>query len=170
MHRILRFQRLLWTLIKIYNILSICLSSQYPILKTLWMLKTMAIGNSGLYLKTWVLKKKVIIWFSDQLLKSCINKSDCLRMFGQEKRFNYIMNGLYPPNNGGGIAFEDEWLTLLSMGDIVATCYNRVVVELANHKIRISETFFPFRGSPPLNSKTHIMCHGLLSDHFVHFF
>jgi hypothetical protein len=34
------------------------------------------------------------------------------------------------------------------MGHIVATTYNRVVVELTTHPIGFSETFFPLCGRP----------------------
>lgn len=50
---------------------------------------------------------------------------------------------------------------------LMSTYYNRVMVELTNPNIGISETFFPIRGRPPLNPKTHIMCLGLIPNHFV---
>lgn len=78
--------------------------------------------------------------------------------YGSKKCFNYIMNGLYRPENNGGIAFEDKWLTLTDMGHIVATIYNNIIVELTNHEIGISKNFFPIRGSPTFNLNTYIMC------------
>jgi len=58
------------------------------------------------------------------------NKSGYFSIFGSEKRFKYILDGLHPPTNSGGIALEDKWLTLPDMGHIVTTFYNRVVVQL----------------------------------------
>jgi hypothetical protein len=70
------------------------------------------------------------------------NKRDYLPIFGSEERFEYIMNGLHPPTNSDGIAYIDKWLTLLDMGHIVATCYNRVVVQLVSPERGLCETFF----------------------------
>jgi len=69
------------------------------------------------------------------------HRSEYMRVCASEDRFNYILNCLHPPQNSSGIAFEDKWLTSPNMGHIVATCYNRVVIELTNHEISISETF-----------------------------
>jgi len=52
------------------------------------------------------------------------------------------LDGLHPPTNNGGIALEDKWLTLPDMGYIVATCYNRVVVQLVLPERGICETYF----------------------------
>ena len=49
---------------------------------------------------------------------------------------------------------------------LTVTYYNRVVVKFTNPNIGISETFFPIRGRPPLNPKTHIMCLGLIPNQF----
>jgi len=68
--------------------------------------------------------------------------SDYMRVFRSEERFNYILNDLYPPQNSSGMTFKVKWLTFSEMGHIVATCNNKVVVELTNHKIGISKTFF----------------------------
>jgi len=35
-----------------------------------------------------------------------------------------------------------KWLILSDMSHIVATCYNKIVIELTNHEICIYETFF----------------------------
>jgi len=78
------------------------------------------------------------------------------------------MNGLHPPTNSGGIAYIDKWLTLPDMNRIVATCYNRVVVQLISPKRGLCESFFPIRGAPPLNLHAHIMCLGLILIHFLH--
>jgi hypothetical protein len=45
----------------------------------------------------------------------------------------------------------DKWLTLPDMGHILATHYNKVVVELSEPGERISETFFSLRGKPLSN-------------------
>jgi hypothetical protein len=55
--------------------------------------------------------------------------------------FEYIMYGLHPPTNIGGIAYLNKWLTLSGMGHIVETCYNRVVRSISP-KRGICETFF----------------------------
>jgi len=81
-----------------------------------------------------------------------------------------ILNGLHPPENSSGIALSDKWLTLLDMSHIIATYYNRVMVELANHEIRISETFFPIKCRPPINPKNHIVCLSLIPNDFKMFF
>ena len=69
------------------------------------------------------------------------NKNGYLPIFGSEERFEYIMNGLPYPTNGGGISYLDKWLTLPDMGRIITTCYNRVVQSISP-KIDICETFF----------------------------
>jgi len=71
------------------------------------------------------------------------NILDYLPIFGLEECFQYIMNGLHPPTNSGGIAYLDKWLTLLNMVHIVATCYNKVVVQLVFPERDICEAFFP---------------------------
>ncbi|AES88190.2 OTU-like cysteine protease [Medicago truncatula] len=50
-------------------------------------------------------------------------------------------------------ARPDKWLTLPDMGHIVASCYNRPVVEMSTLDIGVSETFFPLRGVPPVIRK-----------------
>jgi len=61
----------------------------------------------------------------------------------------------------------DKWLTLPDMGHIVASCYNRPVVEMITLDIGVSETFFPLRGRPSINPKSNMICLGLIPDHFV---
>jgi len=63
------------------------------------------------------------------LIHELNNKSDYLLLFGSEKRFKYILNGLHPLTNCGGIVLVDKWLTLPGMGYIFATFYNGVVVQ-----------------------------------------
>ena len=53
------------------------------------------------------------------------------------------------------------------MGHIVASCYNRPVVEMTTLDIGVSETYFPVRGQPPVNPKSNIICLGLIPNHFV---
>jgi len=72
-------------------------------------------------------------------------RSDYMRVYFSDDHFSYILNGLHPPKNSSGIALEDKWFTLPNMGGIIATYYNRVVVELTNHEIGILETFFFFQ-------------------------
>jgi len=71
------------------------------------------------------------------------NKCDHLPIFGSDKRFQYIMNGLHPPTNSGGFVYINKWLTLPDMSHIVATSYNRVVVKLINPERGLCESFFP---------------------------
>jgi len=60
------------------------------------------------------------------------------------------LDGLHPPKNASSFAPPDKWLTLPDMGHIVASCYNRPVLEMTTLDIGVSETFFPLRGRPPL--------------------
>jgi len=90
-----------------------------------------------------------------------------MRIHGGEDRYNYILNGLHPPENGSGFAPPDKWLTLPDMGHIVATYYNRHVVEITSLEIGISEASFLIRGNPLINQKSHIMCLGLIPSHFI---
>jgi len=95
------------------------------------------------------------------------HKDDYIGKYAGEDRHNYILNELHPPKNGSGFAPPDKWLTFPYMSHIVATYYNRPVVELTNLDIGISKTFSPIRGRPPINLKSHILCFGLISNHFV---
>jgi len=95
------------------------------------------------------------------------HKSDYLPIFGTEKHFKYILDGLHPPTNSSGIALEDKWLTLPDMGHIISTCYNRVVVQLVLSERGIFETYYPIRVAPPLNPHSNILCLGLIPDHFL---
>jgi hypothetical protein len=53
------------------------------------------------------------------------------------------------------------------MGHIVASCYNRPVLEMTTLDIGVSETFFPLRGRPPINPKSNMIFLGLIPNHFV---
>ena len=94
-------------------------------------------------------------------------RNDYVGVYAGEDRYNYILNGLHPPANSGGIAHVDKWLSFPNMGHIVANYYSRCVVLLTNHEIGKSESFFPLRGSPPAKQKTPITCLGLIPNHFV---
>ena len=95
------------------------------------------------------------------------HKNDYVRVYVGEDRYNYILNGLHPLINSGGIALVDKWLTFPDMGHIVSNYYNRCVVLLSNHEIGTSESFFLLRGLPPAKQKNFIMCLGLIPNHFV---
>jgi len=74
---------------------------------------------------------------------------------------------LHPPKNVSVFAPPDKLLTLPDMGHIVASCYNRPVVEMTTLDIGVSETFFPLRVRPPVNPKSNMICLGLIPNHFV---
>jgi len=71
------------------------------------------------------------------------HRNDYVGVYAGDDSYNYILNGLHPPTNSGGIALDDKWLTFLDMRHVVANYYNRCVVLLTNHEIEISESFFP---------------------------
>ena len=56
------------------------------------------------------------------------------------------------------------------MGHIIATCYNRSVIQLVLPERGIRETYFSIRGAPPLNPHSNIMCLGLIPGYFLHIF
>jgi hypothetical protein len=70
-------------------------------------------------------------------------RSKYIEIYASESRYDYILDGLYPPKNASSFAPPDKWLTLPNMGHIVASCYNRPVVEMTTLDIGVSETFFP---------------------------
>jgi hypothetical protein len=88
------------------------------------------------------------------------HRNHYMRIYGGEDHYNYILNVLHPPENSSGFAHPDKWLTLSDMCLIVATYYNRPMVEITSLEIGISETFFPIRGRLLINPKRHIMCLG----------
>jgi len=53
------------------------------------------------------------------------------------------------------------------MGHIVASCYNRPIVEITTLDIGVSEAFFPLKGRSPVNPKSNMICLGLIPNHFV---
>jgi histone-lysine N-methyltransferase SETD2 len=92
------------------------------------------------------------------------------KVFVSERRFNYIKDALHPPKRRvlpGHVAPIEKWLTFPDMGHILATHYNKVIVELTAPGDRVSETFFPLRGSPPSDPAKNILCLGLVPGHFV---
>jgi histone-lysine N-methyltransferase SETD2 len=99
-----------------------------------------------------------------------LNRDYYLKIYGSERRFNYIKDALNPPNRklSYGVAPMEKWFTFPDMGHIIASHYNKVVVELTKHANGISETFFPLRGSPPSDPSSRIMCLGLIPNHFVY--
>ncbi|GAU20665.1 hypothetical protein TSUD_230790 [Trifolium subterraneum] len=97
-------------------------------------------------------------------------RKEYLNIYGTEKRLQYILDGLYPPKvmPKSGIAPPEKWFMFPDMGHILATAYNRIVVELTKHQIGHSETFFPLRGRPLLDPSSRIMCIGMVPNHFVY--
>jgi histone-lysine N-methyltransferase SETD2 len=98
-----------------------------------------------------------------------LHKETYMKVYATEKRFNYIRDALYPPKRKilpGHVAPMDKWLTFPDMGHILATHYNKVVVELTKPGERISGTFFPLRGKPPSNPDKNLVCLGLVPGHF----
>lgn len=92
------------------------------------------------------------------------------KVFVSERRFNYIKDALHPPKRRvlpGHVAPIEKWMTFPDMGHILATHYNKVIVELTAPGDRVSETFFPLRGSPPSDPAKNILCLGLVPGHFV---
>ncbi|KEH37162.1 OTU-like cysteine protease [Medicago truncatula] len=81
------------------------------------------------------------------------NRNKYTEEYTSENRYKYIVDGLHPPKNPSSFAPPDKWLTLLDIKHIVASCYNRSVVEMTTLDIEISETFFPLRGVPPVIRK-----------------
>jgi len=98
-----------------------------------------------------------------QVVKDHMN--DYVWVFESEDHFNYILNDLHPPQNSSGIGLVDNWLTFPGISHYVANYYNRLVVELTNHEIRTSESFFPI--VPPHKEKNPIMRLRLIPNHFV---
>ncbi|AES95689.1 hypothetical protein MTR_5g028280 [Medicago truncatula] len=61
------------------------------------------------------------------------HRSKYIEIYASEPRYNYILDGLHPPKNPISFAPPDKWLTLPDMGHIVASCYNRPVLETTTH-------------------------------------
>lgn len=95
------------------------------------------------------------------------HRSKYIEIYASETRYNYILDGLYPPKNASSFVPPDKWLTLSDMGHIVASYYNRSLLEMTTWKDYIFETFFPLRGRPPVNPKSNMICLGLIPNHFV---
>jgi len=95
------------------------------------------------------------------------HRNKYIEIYASESRYNYILDGLHPPKNASSFAPPDKWLTLPDMGHIVASCYNRLVVEMTTLDIGVSETFFPLRGRPSVNPKSNMIFLGLIPNHFV---
>ncbi|KEH33377.1 uncharacterized protein [Medicago truncatula] len=95
------------------------------------------------------------------------HRNKYIEVNASEDRYNYILDGLLPPKNPSSFAPPDKWLTFPDMGHIVASCYNRLVVEMTTLDIGVSENFFPLRGAPPINPKSNMICLALIPNHFV---
>jgi len=117
--------------------------------------------SMGLTEESHVMVRRILI----KELKEHRNKY--IEIYASERRYNYILDGLHPPKNASSFAPPDKWLTLPDMRYIVASCYNRPVVEMTTLDIGVSETFFPLRGRPPVNPKSNMICLGLIPNHFV---
>ena len=47
------------------------------------------------------------------------HRDDYVGVYEGEDRYNYILNGLYPPANMSGIAHVDKWLTFSDMDTLL---------------------------------------------------
>ncbi|XP_045830906.1 PKS-NRPS hybrid synthetase cheA-like [Trifolium pratense] len=89
------------------------------------------------------------------------------------ERYKYVTDALFPPprRSKHAIATKDKWFTFPDMGYVVATHFQRVVVQLSNmERCGASRTCFPLRGKPPSDTSdldSKIICIGALADHFV---
>ncbi|AES94738.1 hypothetical protein MTR_5g017770 [Medicago truncatula] len=70
------------------------------------------------------------------------HRNKYIEVYASADRYKYILDGLHPPKNPSSFAPPNKWLTLPDMGHIVASCYNRPVVEMTTLDIEVSETFF----------------------------
>nr|ABN06022.1 Ovarian tumour, otubain [Medicago truncatula] len=89
----------------------------------------------GLTEESHVMVRRVVI----KELKEHRNKY--IEVYASADRYKYILDGLHPPKNPSIFAPPDKWLTLPDIGHIVASCYNRPVVEMTTLDIGVSETF-----------------------------
>ncbi|GAU11794.1 hypothetical protein TSUD_75450 [Trifolium subterraneum] len=101
-----------------------------------------------------------------------LHKSMYVSMFDGEDRWKYIYAALFrAPRQRTSlrktVAPQDKWFTFPDMGHIVATIFERVVVQLSKHGVGACETFFPLRGYPPPNPSSKVICLGALPNHFV---
>jgi histone-lysine N-methyltransferase SETD2 len=90
-------------------------------------------------------------------------------VFGGKARVEVIIEALHPgpKSTRRSVAPKEKWLSFPDMGHVIASYYNRIVVELTSPVIGVSETFFPLRSKPPTNPESRILCLGLIPDHFV---
>ncbi|GAU41861.1 hypothetical protein TSUD_366080 [Trifolium subterraneum] len=101
-----------------------------------------------------------------------LHKSMYVSMFDGEDRWKYIYEALFrAPRQRTSlrktVAPQDKWFTFPDMGHIVATIFERVVVQLSKHGVGACETFFLLRGYPPPNPSSKVICLGALANHFV---
>jgi histone-lysine N-methyltransferase SETD2 len=92
------------------------------------------------------------------------------KVFAGKNRVDYILNVLVRSGKSTkrGVAPLENWLTFPDMGHVIATYYNRIVVELTSPIIGVSETFFPLRSSPPKDPSSRLLVLGLISNHFFY--
>lgn len=91
------------------------------------------------------------------------------KVFGGKERVQHIKDALISgPRRSRRVAPLEKWFTFPDMGHVVATYYNKIVVDLVDPSVGNSQTFFPLRGSPPKDPSSRIMCMGLIPAHFVY--
>jgi len=66
-----------------------------------------------------------------------------MSFFGSHACFKYIRDGLYISKSKSGIDPKKIWSMFVDMHHIIATCYNKVVVELLKHQNKVSKSFIP---------------------------
>ncbi|XP_045795549.1 uncharacterized protein LOC123890054 [Trifolium pratense] len=120
-------------------------------------------------------RPKVIVTDRDLALMNAVSEvfpTSAAMLFDTE-RYKYVTDALFPPprRSKHAIATKDKWFTFPDMGYVVATHFQRVVVQLSNmEKCGASRTCFPLRGKPPSDTSdldSKIICIGALADHFV---
>ncbi|XP_045820191.1 uncharacterized protein LOC123913479 [Trifolium pratense] len=102
-----------------------------------------------------------------------LHKESYVELFDTDERYKYVTDALFTPPRRCKHAFapKDKWFTFPDMGYVVATHFQRVVVQLSNmERCGASRTCFPLRGKPPSDTSdldSKIICIGALADHFV---
>ena len=86
-------------------------------------------------------------------------------MLGSKQKVEEIYHALVPCVSGD--APEDKWMRFLEMGNLIASAYERVCINLTRYGF--SETYFPLRTAPTPNPNDRIICVGWVSNprHFV---
>ena len=102
-----------------------------------------------------------------------LHKESYVELFDTDERYKYVTDALFthPRRSKHAFAPKDKWFTFPDMGYVVATHFQRVVVQLSNmQRCGASRTCFPLRGKPPSDTSdldSKIICIGALADHFV---